>query len=260
MKKNPFLTDYGIIQLFSIFLGVFLLPGSTGSAQSVAEIQNVQFVARNDTLIVTYDIEKAQRKELFDVTLIVTTASGKLIRPRAVSGDVGSVVTAGKGKTIFWDLNRDQIYLNEGIQVEIEAIALGIPEKFVSRGKALLISAVVPGLGITRLHKGGAYWMMAVIVYGSSAGSAIFYAMADHNFRKYLSSADIDERNTLHSRVMTQNTVSDVLLYTAGAVWLGNMIWTLVQPNKTKPLKGLSFGGNVDPVSGRPWFAVTWRF
>ena len=229
-------------------------------SQSSAEIQNISFTAQNDTLIVTYDIDKAVRKELFDISLITTTASGKLIRPRTVSGDVGPNITGGKGKRIYWDLNKDQIFLNEGIEVEIEAVALGVAEKFVSRGKALLLSTFVPGLGITKLNKGGPYWLMAIATYGAAAGSVVFYYLADDNFKKYLASTDIDERSKLHSKVETQNTISDVLMYSAGAVWLGNMIWTLAHPNKTKQAKGLSFGGSIDPVIGRPMFALRYRF
>lgn len=239
---------------------ILLLLVQFTNGQTLAEIKNIRFFAKNDSLVVTYDIIEAERKELFDISLVISTASGKLIRPRAVSGDVGSSVTGGKDKTIFWDLTKDQIFLNEGIEVEIEAVALGVPEKFVSRGMALLLSAFVPGLGISKLNQGGAYWLMAVATYGAAAGSVVFYYLADDNFTKYLASTDIDERNTLHSRVAAQNKVSDVLMYTAGAVWIGNMIWTLAQPNKTKKAKRLSFGGSVDPVFGKPVFALKYRF
>jgi len=77
-------------------------------SQSIAEIQNIQFTARNDTLTVTYDIIQAERKELFDISIVVTTASGKLIRPRAVSGDVGSNITGGKGDRILLDCVKSQ--------------------------------------------------------------------------------------------------------------------------------------------------------
>lgn len=246
--------------LLFITLIVSMLMQKTVFSQSTAEIQNISFKTQNDTLIVIYDIENADRKELFDISLVITTASGKLIRPRSVSGDVGASITGGKGKAIYWDANRDQIFLNEGIEVEIEAVALGIPEKFVSRGKALLLSTFVPGLGISKLNKGGPYWIMAVASYGAAVGSVVFYYLADDNFKKYLESMDIDERNTLHSKAESQNTISDILMYSAGAVWLGNMIWTLVQPNKTKQAKGLSFGGSYDPVFGRPVFALRYRF
>ena len=230
------------------------------NGQSTAEIQNIQFENRNDTLMVTYDIINAERKEVFDISLVITTASGKLIRPRAVTGNVGDKVTGGKGKTIFWDLNRDQIFLNEEIEIEIEAIALGVPEKFVSRGKAVLLSAVVPGLGIAKLNKGGPYWIMAIATYGAAAGSVAFYFLADGNYTKYLDATDKNERNSLYDKVESQNMISDILMYSAGAVWLGNMIWTLAHPNKTKHAKGLSFGGSYDPVIGKPVFALRYRF
>jgi len=229
-------------------------------SQSIAEIQNIQFSALNDTLTVTYDIIQADRKELFDISLVVITASGKLIRPRAVSGDVGSNVKGGGGKQIYWDLNKDQIFLNEEIEVEIEAIVLGVPEKFASRGKAILLSAVVPGLGITKLNKGGPYWIMAVATYGAAAGSIVFYFLADGNYTKYLDAKDMDERNSLYDKVESQKMISDILMYSAGAVWLGNMIWTLANPNKTKQAKGLSFGGSYDHVIGRPVFALRYKF
>ena len=241
-------------------LGSYLINTSFAWSQSSAEIQNIQFTAHSDTLTITYDIIQAERKELFDISLVVTTASGKLIRPRAVSGDVGPNVKGGGRKQIHWDLNRDQIFLNEEIEVEIEAIALGVPEKFVSRGKAVLLSAVVPGLGITKLNKGGPYWIMAIATYGAAAGSAAFYFLADDNYSKYLVATDMDKRNSYYDKAESQNMISDILMYSAGAVWLGNMIWTLAHPNKTKSAKGLSFGGSYDPVMGRPVFALRYRF
>jgi len=229
-------------------------------AQHKPEIQNIQFYPRNDTIVITFDFLNSKKKELFDVSIQINTTSGKLIRPRSISGDVGDEVTGGKGKTVYWDLNRDQVFINEKISVDIEAIPLGIPERFVSRGRALWMSALVPGLGISKLNKGGPYWIMAIATYGAAVGSAVFYYLADDNYHKYLESLEIDERNALHSKVESQNNISDVLMYTAGVVWLGNMIWTLAHPNKTKNAKGLDFGGSYEPIIGRPVFAVRYRF
>ena len=253
--KNIKITFFLLIAL--VYGGMFQIQVFS---QSTAEIQNIQFSAHKDTLTVTYDIIQAERKELFDISLVITTASGKMIRPRAVSGDVGSNVNGGKGKRIYWDLNRDQIFLKEGIEVEIEAVILGVPEKFISRGKAVLLSAVVPGLGITKLNKGGPYWIMAIATYGAAAGSAAFYFLADDNYSKYLAATDMDERNSFYDKAESQNMISDILMYSASAVWLGNMIWTLAHPNKTKQAKGLSFGGSFDPVIGKPVFALRYRF
>jgi hypothetical protein len=240
------------ISFFSGFQGCF--------SQSTAEITNIQFFERNDFLIITYDIEKAERKEIFEVSVTINTASGQLIRPRAITGDFGLKVLGGKEKRIFWDLNKDRIFLNEAVKVVIEVTSLGVPEKFVSRGKAVLLSTFVPGFGITKLNNGGAYWLIAVATYSLGAGSAVFYFLADDTYSKYLASTGIDERNSYYDKAESQNLTSEILMYAAGAVWLGNMIWTLAQPNKTKQAKGISFGGSIDPVTGKPALGVRYRF
>jgi hypothetical protein len=133
--------------------------------------------------------------------------------------------------------------------------------KFVSRGKAVLLSAVVPGLGLTKLNNGGPYWVMAIAFYGAAAGSYIYNSLAEQNYTKYLDSRTEDERNSLHSTVQSQQQMSNVLMYTAGAVWLGNMIWTLANPNKTKfGKKGISFGGSYDTMAKMPVVMLKYKF
>jgi len=260
LKKLTFMRDF-VKPLVKGGMSLLLLFVPFLSFSQSPEVKNVQLTERNDTLSITYDIEKCQRREQLDVSVMVNLESGKQIRPRAVTGDVGLIPCGkGKGKQILWDLNRDQVFINEKITVDIDAIPLGIPERFVSRGRALWMSALVPGLGISKLNKGGAHWLLAIATYGAAAGSAVFYFLADDTYSSYLAETDIDKRNALYDKTENQSMVSDVLLYTAGAVWLGNMIWTLVQPNKTKQAKGLTVGGTYDPVVGTPVFAVKYRF
>jgi hypothetical protein len=155
-------------------------------AQSRAEISNVDFTVRNDTLFVTYNLDKAAKQEQFNVSLKITTASGKTITPYTLSGDVGANITGGKAKQIIWDITKDNIAINEDIAVEVLATSQGDNVKFVSRGKAALLSAIVPGLGLTKLNNGGPYWIMAIAAYGAAAGSYLYYSMAEQNYTKYL--------------------------------------------------------------------------
>ncbi|MEI7725762.1 MAG: DUF5683 domain-containing protein [Bacteroidota bacterium] len=242
---------------------LFLIVHCTmlGQAQSRAEIRNVDFSVRNDSLFVTYDLDKAGKDEQFNVLLKISTPSGKIITPYTMSGDVGANVTGGKAKQIIWSISKDNIAIDEDIAVEVIATSQGSNVKFVSRGKAVLLSAVVPGLGLTKLNNGGPYWIMAIAVYGAAAGSYLFYSMAEQNYTKYLDARTEDERNSLHSTVQSQKNMSNVLMYTAGAVWLGNMIWTLANPNKTKPgKKGISFGGSYNPLAKAPVVMIKYKF
>jgi hypothetical protein len=248
------------LMMASLFI-LFSLLTQLGWAQSHAEIRNVDFTVRNDTLFVTYDLDKAAKQERFNISLKITTLSGKIITPYIPSGDVGEKISGGKAKQIVWDINKDNVVINEDIAVEVIATPQESAIKFVSRGKAVLLSALVPGLGLTKLNNGGPYWIMAIAVYGSAAGSYLFYSLADQNYSKYLDARTESERNSLHSTVQSQQTISNVLMYTAGAVWLGNMIWTLASPNKTKPgYKGITFGGSYDPLAKAPVFTFKYKF
>ena len=244
-----------------LFFTIMLLYSQVAQAQSHAEINKVDFTVRNDSLFVKYDIDKAGKQERFDISLRITTASGKIITPLTLSGDVGVNIQGGQSKQIIWNISKDNIVINEDIAVEVLASPQENTIKFVSRGMAVLLSAFVPGLGLTKLNKGGPYWIMAIGVYGAAAGSYLFYSMANQNYNKYLDARTENERNSLHSTVESQKTISNVLMYTAGAIWLGNMIWTLVSPNKTKPAnKGISFGGTYDPLAKAPVLTLKYVF
>ena len=243
------------------FLILIVHSALSGQAQSRAEIRKVDFMVRNDSLFVTYDLDKAGKQERFNISLKISTSSGKVITPYSLSGDVGTNLPGGRSKQIVWNISKDNIAINEDIAVEVLATSQRNNVKFVSRGKAVLLSAFVPGLGLTKLNNGGPYWIMAIAFYGAAAGSYLYYSMAEQNYTKYLDARTESDRNSFHSTVESQKTISEVLMYTAGAVWLGNMIWTLASPNKTKPGdKVVSFGGTYDPMAKAAVFTLKYKF
>ena len=187
------------------FLFLIVHCALLGQAQSRAEIRNVDFSVRNDSLFVTYDLDKAGKDERFDVLLKISTPSGKIITPYSLSGDVGADISGGRAKQIIWSINKDNIAINEEIAVEVFATSQGNNVKFVSRGKAVLLSAVVPGLGLTKLNNGGPYWIMAIAVYGAAAGSYLYYSMAEQNYTKYLDARTEDERNSFRTHYISKN-------------------------------------------------------
>jgi len=210
------------LRLMRVIVPVFLhfscSPGI--QAQSHAEIQNIDFSMQHDSIFISYNLLKAAKNERFDISLIVTTASGKTINPLSVTGDVGKIITGGQGKKITWDINKDNVFINEGISVEITAQPMAPEIRFVHRGTAALLSAVVPGLGITKLNNGGPYWIMAIAFYGSAAGSYLYYQSAESDYDKYKASLTESERNDLYGKVENKDRISDVLMYTARTIWV----------------------------------------
>lgn len=250
-----------------IFL--FLPWAITIQAQSKAEIQNVDFQLRNDSLFVTYDLVKAKVTDRFLISISIKSSSGNTLQPMALTGDIGENVVPGKSKKIIWDINRDNIFINEDISVVVAAkpiipsqvSATGKKVKFVPRGIAVLLSAVVPGLGISKLDNGGPYWVMAIAFYGCAAGSFYYSYQSGKSYSTYKESTNPDERDNLYTKVRNQQKTAEILLYSAGAIWLGNMLWTLLQPNKTKPgEKKVSFNTYYDPFINRPIFCLKYKF
>lgn len=242
----------------SIFILLCLIVNPANIlAQSSGRIGEVDFFVRNDSMFIDYAIEEAGKRDLFEVSIKLISKSGKEFFPAAIIGDIGKGVTGGKGKRAIWALETDRVLLNEEVSVEVSAMRLTEITTHVSRGKAMLLSAIVPGLGIQKLRQGGAWWLFSVGVYGCLAGSLVSDQLAKENYRKYETSMVTDERNSLHSTVIQQQNISRGLIYTAGALWLGNMIWTLATPNKTKKQeKGWTISPSYDPLAGTPIISV----
>jgi hypothetical protein len=243
-----------------LFLPCILAIGNRLDAQTAEDIQNITIHVVGGDVIITYDLSGNKNQDWFDVKVWINTLDGNKIFPKTVSGDIGRPVKAGKRKEIRWEINKDQVYVDEDIFVEItaEPVEYIVP---VSRGAALGLSAVVPGLGITKLNNGGVYWLMAVGFYGTGAASAYYFIKYDDTYRKYLDMTDIEKRDKLYSQAQNEQVITQVLLYSAVAIYVTNIIWTLAQRNKTKPKEiPVTLGGSVDPVSKTPVFLLRYTF
>ena len=74
--------------------------------------------------------------------------NGELIKMKGISGDAGDKIKAGKNKQITWVPEKDSVFLNEVVYVEVKA------EKYVksfNKGSMMLLSTAFPGLGQTKI-------------------------------------------------------------------------------------------------------------
>jgi hypothetical protein len=115
MRRKSTIVLFVIISVFGL-----LLPAVVKS-QSAASVENINFFAEGQRLTIVYDIVKAKPGETFDVWVKIATASGKEISPVSLSGNVGSGNTGGTGKKISWNLEADNVTLDEEFSVEVFA-------------------------------------------------------------------------------------------------------------------------------------------
>lgn len=269
------------------FLLIFLLgsPQHT-SAQSKAQITEIDFYVKNDTLFVSYDLIKAKKNEWFEVSMTVKTPSGRVIFPGTLSGHAGKFIAGGKGKQIAWAIAKDDVFIDEEIYVELRALPMGSQETTpaiaretpevtkepeyakkqsrevfsttYSKGGAIALSAIFPGIGITKQKEGGAYWLLGVATYGAVAGGVILNFSAKSTYNKYKDATTAADRDAFYNSAKSKANTAKILYYAAAGIWVGNMVWTILTPNKVK--SPFSFYPSYDPVVNKPMISMTLKF
>ncbi len=113
----------GYQKIIPLILCIFslVLFTNTSNAQSIAQIENIDFYPEDSKLVITYDIIKASSTEKFKVWVKIKAESGYEFKPVSIYGDFGIGVSGGTNKRIYWDLQTDGITLDEEISVEVFA-------------------------------------------------------------------------------------------------------------------------------------------
>jgi hypothetical protein len=251
-----------------------------------------------NTIQIAYDILNSTSSQEFTVDLIVKDEDGNVLRTSALTGDVGEKVSGGKDKRITWDLEADRIEINADIYVKVYVKAVPPPETVseapgpyetstttpaetarddlaeespptgtggtkYSRSGLILQSVAFPGLGLTR-YKGGPHWVRGVLGYGCIAGSVIMNRTAIHTYDDIISQAGYDAKNSVYKKSLRQDQVSEVLAYTAVAIWISDLVWTYLGTSDLGQSgsrhRGLRISPCLAPDSGTPLLSFTYRF
>jgi len=268
---------HSALYFLAALIGLLITPGL--NAQTKARIDNVDFSADADKITITYDITGSQAGETFYVWVQVQTTSGKLVNVKSTSGDIGKGVPGGPGKQIEWNYKNDQLEAGEEISVEVFATA-EIPGKKVeepavktppatisgtrniSVGKALILSAILPGTGKTYIKGHGANWLLGVLSYGLVTGSVLLNHAAYNNLEDYRASIDPDAREDMYSTAQVQAAMSYVCAGGAITIWVVDFITTGVKAGKAKRAaqSRVDFNLNYDPNAKTPMLGITYKF
>ena len=201
---------------------------------SKAKVNNVDFNLVNNELIITYDIINFKSKELFQVKVNILTESGKPVSARSFKGDFGENISGGQRKTITWNISKDIAFLEDQIYVEIEAINQN-PRIIqpVTKGKAILLSTIYPGLGSSKITLKGYHLIKGLVAYGAIAGSFMYNEKSDQSFLDYHEAITSADRDKYFTTSQDQKQASKILLYTTGVVWLFDYITILATENRS---------------------------
>jgi hypothetical protein len=212
-----------------------------------------------DRLTISYDVINANQSDQFYVWVVVQKKDGQVLKMNSISGDIGDV-RSGTGKVITWEPAKDSVFLNEEVTVQINA------EKYVksyNKGKMVLLSIAIPGLGQTRMSGGKPFWLMGVASYGALAGGLVTYSSYKSNYDNYLAEeTDPQKRSDYLSQAEKNATLSSAMFTTAAAIWVSNLFWVALTPNKYQSLKHkpLTLEPSAYPLSGAALLTLRYKF
>lgn len=210
-------------------------------------------------LQITYDFVNKSAADEFYVWVELEKKNGQPLRVKALSGDIGKT-KSGKDKKIIWTPDKDSIFLDEEVLVEVKA------EKYMksfNKGSMMLLSTVMPGLGQTKISKGKPYWLAGVAAYGALAGGFIAHQGYVKSFEAYNAEAtDAKKRQDYLNKAQSQLNMSGALFVTGAAIWVANLFWLAATPNKYQPLKhvNLSFDQSRGPLKGTTLLSLKVNF
>lgn len=270
---------------FSFLSASFLLMLFIGSVDVNA--QDFKIVTKtaeiiDDKVIITYDFTAYKQDQKFKVWIEIKNSSGSKLNIKSISGDTGKNIAGGKNKQIIWDFLDDKILIDDEIGIEVKAklivneepeiieeelVINEKPKKTVSTGKVLLLSAVLPGMGITKVKQKKTYLILGVITYGTAAMSYVFNKGAYNNYTEYLNNETISTESDFFKKSSSQKSMSNIFMYTAAATWSANIIWTLIAASKNnnstaslmKPSK-INFTANINPYYKTPEIVFIYKF
>lgn len=241
------------LSLFFLFLSFTVISFTQGFM-----ITPLKLEFDGKQLLITYDFVNKSKSDQFYVWVEIEKKDGELLRTKALSGDIGKT-SSGKDKKITWSPDKDSIFLDEEVSVEVKA------EKYTksfNKGSMILLSTVMPGLGQTRISKGKPYWLAGVAAYGALAGGFIVHQGYVKTYDSYRSEEDPTTRRDLMNKAQSQMNLSGVLLVSGAAIWVANLFWVAATPNKYQPLKhvNLSLDQSRGPIKGATLLSLKVNF
>jgi|SRR6056297_1376763 len=177
-------------------------------------------------LFIIYDL--SNKKYEYNISVEIVNSSGNKMSANALSGDLGTDIEAGNGKTIIWNLNQDQIFLDEEISVRI--VAHVSPKKY-NKGLLFMQSAVWPGWGQTKLKNGKPFWLIGFAGVACIAGSYAYNQKSLDSYDQYAAAISFQDSEKYYDQAISQDNASKIFAYSAIGIWAINLVWVAVMPN-----------------------------
>ena len=107
---------------------------------------------------------------------------------------------------------------------------------------------------------------MSAVTYGTAIMSVVSNKNAYDNYNSYLGDTKISSESESYSKSLSQQKMSNALMYTAITSWAVNMVWTFISAKKRDNStigyfnKKINFRTGLNPINRAPVFLVSYKF
>lgn len=229
-------------QILLLALSIFLIS-EVSYGQETPTISNIHFsVKENGYINFSYDVTDILSDD--SIFVYLRNMSGAIIKPKSVIGDIGHNITPGKNKLIYWNIVKDQLFVDDEYQAIIE-VKLGKRNK-VTKPKLpggtynTLLSMIAPGIGnifVQENKKVGLRPFVTLSFYGLLVYSLSLKKKSNNQYDIYKSQSDEQIALPYYNAANANHQAYLMLSSTAALIWAIDVISTFKKGLRNDNLK-----------------------
>jgi hypothetical protein len=225
-----------------LFMLIGILGANLCPAQQITEIR-VELDKLKRNIAISYNLiaeTKLQTKQVFDVQVYVSQNNG-----RTYSGPLEYVrgstrqVSPGINNRIEWsfypeipEFGSDSVVfklvgkINQAAE-ETRIIRLGT-------AGSVWQSLLLPGWGSAKVQGAPLKWWLGASAYALVGTGVFFQWSSDRHYQTYKNSQQPEQTSSAFKQAQTERSLARILLIGGGAIWLGDMLYTLIRGNQNQ--------------------------
>jgi hypothetical protein len=219
-----------------------LLSFSFGYTQTISDIRiELNKPKRNISIIYDLNAEtKLQTKQVFDVEVYVSQNNG-----RTYAGPLEYVrgstrqVTPGINNRIEWNFYPEMPeFGSDSVVFKLVGKLNQTAEdnRIIRLGTAGSVwqSVLMPGWGSSKVQGTPIKWWIGASAYTLVGAGAYFQWSSDRHYQDYKNNQIPDQSSDSFRQAKAERSLSHILLISGGAIWLGDMVYTLIRGNQNQ--------------------------
>ena len=177
---------------------IFIFSFSILNAQKTAQIKITDISESKNKLLINYTVSDLKKGELLTVWPKVNIRTNSFeLGVKNLSGDFGQGIKGNGDKTIIWNLEKDNIFLDEYVYIKLDG-KISQDFSFSRIMNLTLYSTIFPGMGRYKLTGKKKELLHGISGYTELIVFAYNFKKMQTNHELYLIEADSDRRKELY--------------------------------------------------------------